>query len=67
MGLHALQEATFDFLGEEGVDLCLQLEAYLAQGERLGWGRSWRLFDPAIRSGRDAVGEMVVWHHSSWV
>lgn len=63
MGLHALEESTLDLLGQEGVDLGLQLEANLAQGEGRGCG--WRLFDPAIRSGRDAVDEMVVWHHSS--
>lgn len=57
MGLHAPQEARLGLVGQEGVDLCLQLEADLAQRER------WWLFDPAIRGGRDAVGEMVMWHH----
>lgn len=67
MRLHALEEARIGFLGQEGVDLCLELAADLAQRERGGGARSWRLFNPAIRDGRDAVGEMVVWHHSSCV
>lgn len=67
VGLHALEQASLDFLGQEGVDLGLQLEADLAQGEGRGRGCGWRLFNPAIRSGRDAVGEMVVRHHNSYV